>query len=505
MPRSCAVATSAVCALALLATACSDTAPTAPMLEGGGPQFAKAPRPLKVTPARLSFTEIGAHGTLTVTTSASGAITAAVSEPPCATVSPRRILRSPAKFTVTATAPGSCVVTLTDGGGASVQVPVRVVPLLRGTLALGVDHACGLTSAGAAYCWGRNQWGQLGNGASGTDPNPAPVMVQGALAFSRLTAGTFHTCGLTPAGVAYCWGVNVDGQLGSPTNAGVVTPNAVPLPVNTGLTFIALEAGAWHTCGLTATGAVYCWGSNQFGQLGHSENAGQVGPNPAPLQVATTVAFTQLAAGEHHNCGLTAAGAAHCWGRNNAGQLGTETNISTNTPTPPEAVSGNQVFASLAPGSTHTCGLTAAGVAYCWGSNERGQGGTSVNYQTAVPNTTPTLVETNLLFTGLAAGLLHTCGFVAGGEGYCWGTNRGGELTRSVTEVAQSEIPLLVAGALNFIQLAADGENTCGVTADGAAHCWGFNVYGQLGSTNGLGTVVGFPQAVSGGLTFAVP
>jgi len=505
MPRSRPTARGLACTLALLVTACSDDAPTAPTHAAGGGQFAKAPGSFKVTPAQLNFTEIGAKGTLTAVTPASGAITASVSDPACVEASPRRLLRRPAKFTVTATAPGTCSVTLTDGAGASVRVPVRVVPLVRGTLAVGTNHACGLTSAGAAYCWGDNRWGQLGNGVSGTDPNPAPVAVQGGISFSRVTAGVNHTCALTAAGVAYCWGVNVDGQLGSPTNSGQIAPNPVPLSVITTLAFVALEAGAWHTCGLTPAGAVYCWGSNQFGQLGHSENAGVVAPNPAPVQVATSALFTRLAAGEHHNCALTAAGAAHCWGRNNQGQLGIEINIGTQIPTLPQAVSGNLVFASVTPGGTHTCGLTAAGSAYCWGSNERGEGGTSVNFENGVPNQAPTAVESNLLFTALAAGQQHTCGLVAGGDAYCWGTNRSGQLTRSFSEVTRSEVPLLIAGGVSFIQLAADAENVCGVIGAGAAYCWGLNGYGQLGTTAGLGTAVAFPQAVSGGLTFAAP
>jgi alpha-tubulin suppressor-like RCC1 family protein len=489
------------------ATACSDGVPTTPSEPGSEGQFAKTKGPLRVTPPQLTFTALAANATLSAASSNAGAMTVEVSTPACVSVSPRRITRSPAKFTATSTAPGSCTITVRDGGNAIVEVPVQVVPLLRGTLTAGDEHTCGLNGQGAAYCWGSNEFGQLGSLTnSGTEnPNPAPLAVQGGITFTQLTAGGLHTCGLTGDGTAYCWGVNSIGQLGIEVNTDPRHPTPTPTAVNTALRFVRLDAGSEHTCGLTAGGVVYCWGSNQFGQLGID---GNLEPNPTPVQVPASVAFAQLATGETYNCALTSEGLAYCWGRNNFGQLGIEDNVLNNTPNPvPQPVSGNLVFTSIVAGSVQTCALTSAGAAYCWGSNERGELGSAATYEDSDPNTTPLAVDGNLVFSSLTAGRQFTCGVATSGDGYCWGTNGSGLLTRPAGSFVGSPTPLLLNGGLKFIQLTTDEHHACGVSTAGAAYCWGVNQFGQLGTTlnSGSGTLTLTPEAVSGGQVFGLP
>jgi alpha-tubulin suppressor-like RCC1 family protein len=145
-----------------------------------------------------------------------------------------------------------------------------------------------------------------------------PVRVAGGHAFAALVAGNQHTCGLTEVGVAYCWGDNYSGQTGcSPLTYG--TAPTSPCPVGGHHRFTQLTAGDWHTCGLTSTGTAYCWGDNFYGQLG----------NPAgewffydPVLVEGSLAFTVLVAGGEHTCGLRQRGDVYCWGWNYSGQLG---------------------------------------------------------------------------------------------------------------------------------------------------------------------------------------
>jgi alpha-tubulin suppressor-like RCC1 family protein len=161
--------------------------------------------------------------------------------------------------------------------------------------------------------------------------------------FVSLAAGAYHICGLTTAGGAYCWGWNYFGQLGTTTNTGTDSPNPTPTAVSlpNGVTFVSIEAGVYHTCGLTSAGAAYCWGNSGNGQLGDGTTTG----SSAPVAVSAPegVTFARLAAGSYHTCGVTSAGAAYCWGFNDYGQLGDGTTTSRATPT---AVTAGLTFAT---------------------------------------------------------------------------------------------------------------------------------------------------------------
>jgi alpha-tubulin suppressor-like RCC1 family protein len=141
----------------------------------------------------------------------------------------------------------------------------------------GSFHTCGITPAGAAYCWGQNDFSALGDGT--TTQRTSPVPVAGGLSFAAATGGGFHTCGVTTGGAAYCWGSNRDGELGDGSAAFTQT---TPVAVVGGLSFAVVSPGAFHTCGVTAGGSAYCWGSNLNLQLGNGTNIG----SNTPIKVA---------------------------------------------------------------------------------------------------------------------------------------------------------------------------------------------------------------------------
>src|SRR5262245_49460976 len=302
-------------------------------------------------------------------------------------------------------------------------------------LAAGGAYTCGLVSDGTAFCWGQNTNGQLGDGTTTNRDAPAAVMT--TLKFSSITTGVEHTCGLTREGVALCWGRNDRGQLGD----GGIGPRTLPTAVATELRFRAITAGGsfiGQTCALTAGGAAYCWGDNERGQLGRGF-ADPLVPHPLPAPVIGDVAFTAISAGlGRHVCGLTSTGAAYCWGEGGFGALGNGTMFSDKTV--PTRVSTSVPFAQIIPGGFigHTCALTSAGIAWCWGENEVG----AIGDGTTDDHDVPVLVTGGLTFVGMTAGFRHTCGITAGGAVYCWGSNGAGQL--GINTNAQRSAPTRV-------------------------------------------------------------
>jgi alpha-tubulin suppressor-like RCC1 family protein len=182
------------------------------------------------------------------------------------------------------------------------------------TLAAGASHTCARTGSNVAYCWGSNSYGWLGDGT--TDSRDYPVPVLGGLLFIALTGGMWQTCGVENTGAAYCWGDNSYGQFGD----GSANSSTTPVPVSGGLTFRELALGSYHTCGLTIGNAAYCWGSNTYGQLG--TGGGSSAFSLVPVSVQGGLSFIQIVAAARHTCALTTTGIVYCWGDGYFGQLG---------------------------------------------------------------------------------------------------------------------------------------------------------------------------------------
>ena len=332
----------------------------------------------------------------------------------------------------------------------------------------GGSHTCGMTTGGAAYCWGYNSYGELGDGT--TTNRTSPVLVLGGLSFPQVSAGASHTCGVTTGGAAYCWGDNSYGDLGN----GTTTSSVTPVAVSGGLTFATVSAGGrvspggGHTCGLTPSGAAYCWGENGVGQLGN----GTTYQSWTPVAVSSGLTFAQVSAGVYHTCGVTTGGAAYCWGDNRSGALGNGTTYASVTPV---AVSGGLSFAAVSAGAGYTCGVTTGGAAYCWGDNNYGELGNG----TTTSSVTPVAVSGGLSFTQVSPAGTHTCGVTTGGAAYCWGHNGSGELGNGTT--TSSVTPVGVSGGLSFTQVSSGAGHACGVTTGGPAYCWGYNGSGELG------------------------
>lgn len=277
----------------------------------------------------------------------------------------------------------------------------------------------------------------------------------------------------------------------------------VPRP----LTWVEVGAGTNFSCGRVEGGLVYCWGNHALGQLGDGA-ARTLEPRPSPVRVSLPDAAASLSVGGLHACARMADGTAHCWGMNDLGQMGMGSTplcaswgSCSERPLP---VDRGLSFASLTAGTQNTCGLTAAGEAFCWGYSGMGQLGIGtdvgpdvcqINEVQAPCSTGPRAVAGGLRFDALDGRGDTVCGLTPDGRAYCWGRNNTGQLgTGSATGpescrggggTACSTRPVAAAGDLRFKTIATPlvrrvsihlppPAGACGIAADGSTYCWGF-------------------------------
>jgi alpha-tubulin suppressor-like RCC1 family protein len=328
-------------------------------------------------------------------------------------------------------------------------------------VAVGNSHACA-ARANAAFCWGSNEDGDLGNFSS--LPDSVPVLVETPVPLTSLIVSDNFSCGLTAAGAAYCWGMDIlTGQ-----------HDSTPIAVAPGLTFSKLAAGEIHTCGLTTAGDIYCWGSNFYGQLGDGRASGLT--SPTPVLAAGGLTFTDLAANYLTTCAIASGGDAYCWGYGGYGQLGTGSTADDSVPT---LVPGGLKFSQISLGFSTACGVTVDSLAYCWGANTLGALGDS----TLASDSQPVAVHGGLKFNAVVTtGAEFSCGLAIDKEVWCWGLD-------GPSPYAVVPVDLGVTGDA----LSLGGRGAC-IVRIGVVNCWGSNSTFQMG--NGTSIDVPSPQPI---------
>ena len=283
---------------------------------------------------------------------------------------------------------------LGDGTFTQSAVPVQVLdptgsaPLSSvARIAAGAAHACAVTNSGAAFCWGDNRNGQLGNGTEIVSSLPVPVSGMSS-SVSTIAAGSDFTCAVMTSASAECWGDGISGRLGNGTSTSSTSPSMVldasgssPL---SGV--VTISAGFEDACALTTDGNVFCWGANGSGQLG---NGAVTAASATPVEVLNSDGKSPLAdviaisTGTDNNCAVTASGATQCWGANASGQLGNSGGANSSTPVAVSGLASGAV--AIASGEQHTCVATSAGIAQCWGANTSGQLANGTARGSAIP------------------------------------------------------------------------------------------------------------------------
>ena len=368
-------------------------------------------------------------------------------------------------------------VTTIGATGAATPPPAnRIAP--------GTFHTCAITADGRVKCWGRNADGVLGFGIrSDGGSYSVAVTVRGVKGgVHAVTSGHNHTCVLTRAGGVKCWGDRAWGQLGDGSD-----DRWTPAPVDvSGLRsgVASVRAGHAHTCALTRSGGVKCWGQNSYGELGNGI------PNPGTRTVFSAVpvgvvglssGVREIDAGTDVTCAVLEAGGIRCWGQ----VLDTfAPGKVSSTPVSVPGISG--VVKQLALGNLHACVLTTQNGVKCWGSTSTGAVGNGVvgGVKVSVP---VDVVGLTRGVTAIAAGHNHSCALTEAGGVKCWGDNTNGQLGNGIpnpgTRTLWVGVPVDVLGlSSGVVAIAAGFAHTCAWLSTGVLKCWGHNDFGQLGN-----------------------
>lgn len=357
-------------------------------------------------------------------------------------------------------------------GNGSALPSVASVPTQVGTdndwrrVEVGAEFSCAIKSDGRLFCWGSNEYGQIGHGGDTNDVVPTPVAVGADNVWIDINAGDFHMCGLTDQHSIFCWGDNAFGHVGD----GTQTNRNVPTRLGTDTDWATVEAGHWHTCGLKLDGRLFCWGDGQYGQLGNNSTS----VHTSPIQVNSDNDWLTLNAGNDHTCAIKSDGRLFCWGANYVGQIGDGTTVNKPVPT---QIGTSTTWAIADAGPYHTCASMIDNRLFCWGDNSRDQlGDVAADGNVLLPQQVG--IESD--WQQISAGDRHTCATTHTGDLMCWGSYASGQLGDG--HDANKLVPSRVGSESNWHSVTAGWSDTCANTHDDGIFCWGDNGSGRLGN-----------------------
>ena len=364
----------------------------------------------------------------------------------------------------------SVTASVTGATSAGFTATATIALLAAPRVGAGLDDSCAIDAAGNTWCWGEAIAGETGDSSAPTLRHLSPVQVHGNHAFLRLTGGD-GACGLINTGEAWCWGENEHGGVGDGTQVN----RPVPFAVAGGILFNVVSGAQERACAISA-GAAYCWGSNH--PIGGGP--GSTGANgddtfvdaPAPVAVHGGLSFKAISAGPTETCGLTQSGAAYCWGFAYQGSLGNGSSVQDSIPHP-VAVSGGHTFTAIATGGSFACALDTSGLGWCWGAPGY------LGLGTFKGSTVPARIGSSVAFTQISASLVNVCALTSAGVAYCWGDNSVGAIGNG--KAASGYGVYAVSGGSTFSEISVGQQHVCARGTDHKMYCWGSNWTGQLG------------------------
>jgi len=317
-------------------------------------------------------------------------------------------------------------------------------------ISLGDSHSAAITENGDLYMWGRNYYGQLGDGTIKDSLTPKYIMSN----VVSVSLGIYHSAAITKNGDLYLWGDNYDGQLGDGTTKDSLTPKYIMSNV------ASVSLGYQHSAAITKNGDLYLWGYNYYGQLGDGTTTNRY----TPKYIMSNVASVSL--GSYHSAAITKNGDLYLWGYNGYGQLGDGTITKSLTP---KYIMSNVASVSL--DLYHSAAITKNGDLYLWGSNTHGRLGDG----TYTTRKTPKYIMSNV--ESVSLGGYHSAAITENGDLYLWGRNSYGQLGDGTTK--DSLTPKYIMS--NVASVSLGSSHSAAITKNGDLYLWGRNRYGQLG------------------------
>jgi alpha-tubulin suppressor-like RCC1 family protein len=421
--------------------------------------------------------------------------------------------------------------------------PCSTQPVSVGITASSIEASgagyCAILTSGQVDCWGGNGYGQVGDGTSSgpdscygyaTPPKPVPCSmtpVSTGISATSLAHSDSNTCAILTSGAVDCWGYNLLGQLGDGTSSGPdVCAGGLPCgtaPGPTGITATSIVGGGVGYCAILTSGAVDCWGQNNYGQLGDGTSSGPddcyypavtsaTFSEPPILTycsttpVATGISATSLASDGSGYCAILPSSAVDCWGLNNIGELGDGTSSGPDTcyiPTTQNPIPLSCSTTPVATGISATsiasdgsgyCAILTSSAVDCWGDNNYGQVGDGTSSGPDSCNGIPCSTapdSTGISATSIVTGGYGYCAVLTTGGVDCWGNNQIGQLGNGTNggpetcafQLGCSTTPLATGiSATDVAGSSGQDPGYCAVLTDGTVDCWGGNAVGELGN-----------------------
>ncbi|MBI5417584.1 Ig-like domain-containing protein [Candidatus Poribacteria bacterium] len=350
----------------------------------------------------------------------------------------------------------------------------------------GGNYTVGLRSDGTLWAWGRNNYGQLGDGT--TINKSIPTYIDADTTWIAIACGNEHTIGLINNGTLWAWGRNNFGQLGDSTTINRFTPSKIGTDSN----WEAIACGDNHSLGLRADNTLWAWGRNIYGQLGNGTNVDKI----TPTQIGADNTWFAIACGSEYTIGLKNDSTLWAWGRNAYGQLGNGTNIDKTIPT---QIGMDTTWIAMACGKEHTIGLKNDSTLWAWGRNNYGQLGNGTNIDKAMP----IQIGMDTTWVAIACGDNHSLGLKADGTLWTWGNNGNGQLGDGTNIDINS--PTQIGHNTTWVKIRAGDNYTIALDNHTILWAWGQNNYGQIGdNTNtdknvitNVGDDIVSPQVIS--------